>query len=89
MDDPPTSMYALNGDVVGYSRLLADDKQATTERLADLQHLVEMEVAGGEGTLVNFVGDNFMAVFDSAMAAMQTAIAVTTEVEARNAARPG
>lgn len=80
----PVVVFALNGDIVGYSRLLADDREATTAQLADLQHIVESGIEAGSGTLLNFVGDNFMAVFDDAKAAVATAIAITTEIEARN-----
>jgi adenylate cyclase len=75
---------ALNADVVGYSRLLADDPDATIARLADIRHQVESQITAGSGTLINFVGDNFMAIFDEAKAAVATAIAITTEIETQN-----
>ncbi len=80
-------MVALNADVVGYSGLIADDLEATTATMEDYRELVERRVVENGGTLVNFVGDNFMAVFDDAMDAMRTAIATTTEIEARDAGR--
>ncbi len=81
-------MVALNADVVGYSRLIADDLEATTATMDEYRDLVERDVRKNDGTLVNFVGDNFMAVFANAMDAMRAAIATTTEIEARNATRP-
>lgn len=78
-------MVALNADVVGYSRLIADDVEATTATMDEYRDLVDRMVGENGGTLVNFVGDNFMAVFADAMGAMRTAIAITTEIEARNA----
>ncbi len=78
-------LVALNADVVGYSRLMADDLEATTATMEAYAGLVETKVVESGGTLVNFVGDNFMAVFRDVTDAMQTAIEITTEIEARNA----
>ncbi len=80
-------MVALNADVVGYSRLMADDLEATTATMEEYRDIVEQSVAGNGGTLVNFVGDSFMAVFANAMDAMRSAIAITTEIETRNEAQ--
>jgi TolB-like protein len=52
------------------------------------QGLVSEEVGATGGTLVNFVGDNFMAAFDEATEAMQAAIAVTEAVADKNAGLP-
>lgn len=82
-------MVALNADVVGYSRLTADDVGAVTATMEAYRALVGHEVREAAGQLVNFVGDNFMAVFEDATDAMRAAIAITTEIEARNAGRPG
>jgi adenylate cyclase len=87
MSQQPSDLVALNADVVGYSRLIADDLAATTKVMDEYRELVEARVGANQGTLVNFVGDNFMAVFDDAMDAMRTAISITTEIEARSGAR--
>lgn len=79
---------ALNADVVGYSALVADDIDSTTAAMADYHQLVEALVSENGGTLANFVGDNFMAVFEDAMAALRAAIAITTTAEERNADLP-
>jgi len=76
---------ALNGDIVGYSRLMADDFETTTALVTTLREWVAAEVAAGGGTLVNFVGDSFMAVFDDARSAVQAAISISSRVEAMNA----
>jgi len=78
-------VVALNADVVGYSRLVADDLEATTATMDEYRDLAESRVNENGGTLVNFVGDNFMAVFADTMDAIRTAIAITTEIETRNA----
>lgn len=78
---------ALNADVVGYSRLLADDLASTSDAMAHARHEVEASVERNRGTLVNFVGDNFMAVFDRATDAMQAAIAISSALEDANTDR--
>jgi adenylate cyclase len=85
-DEHPTEKVALNADIVGYSRLMADDSAATTAAVTELRRLVADEVAAQEGTLLNFVGDNFMALFDEAQQAVHAAIAITALVEAGNSA---
>jgi class 3 adenylate cyclase/tetratricopeptide (TPR) repeat protein len=85
---PPTELIALNADVVGYSRLLADDFDTTTATMEEYRHLVERTIESEEGTLVNFVGDNFMAVFEDATNAVRAAIATASEIEVRNADVP-
>lgn len=75
---------ALNADVVGYSRLMADDFAATNAAMDALRHLVIDEVAVGGGVLANFVGDNFMALFEDAEHAVRTAIRISRAIEEHN-----
>ena len=89
MSEIRAEMVALNADVVGYSRLVADDVAAMTATMDAYRDLVERSVSESGGALVNFVGDNFMAVFDDVRSAMRTAISITSEIEARNADRAG
>ena len=84
----PRTVCALNADVVGYSRLLADDAAGTSEAMAEARRIVDMLIGDHHGTLVNFVGDNFMAVFDNTIDAVQAAIGITTALEDVNAHRP-
>jgi class 3 adenylate cyclase len=81
-------MVALNADIVGYSRLIADDYEGTTATIADLHHLVDGRIGEQGGTIANFVGDAFMAVFETVEGAVQAAIGITTEVEKRNETLP-
>ena len=78
---------ALNADVVGYSRLLADDPEATSTSMALLRRSVEEQIAAHRGHLASFVGDNFMALFDDDMDAVHAAIDISRAVEAHNAHR--
>jgi class 3 adenylate cyclase/tetratricopeptide (TPR) repeat protein len=77
-------LVALNADVVSYSRLLADDPDHTASALSDARTIVDNEISAAGGTLVNFVGDNFMAVFDECESAIETAIAVSSALAAKN-----
>ncbi len=81
-------LVALNADVVGYSALIADDFATTTATMAEYHRLVEATVTANGGSVANFVGDNFMAVFDDAMAGLKAAIAISTAVEHRNVDLP-
>lgn len=37
-------MVALNADIVGYSRLLADDFEATTTAVEEARHLIDEKI---------------------------------------------
>ena len=87
-DHASSEMVALNADIVGYSKLLADDFEATTAAMTEYHQLVQERIDQSGGTLVNFVGDNFMAVFDHATDAMGTSIAISAAIEAKNADIP-
>jgi len=77
-------MVALNADIVGYSKLLADDFEATTAAMEEYHLLVEEKIVESGGTLANFVGDNFMGIFDDAAAAMRASIAISAAIETKN-----
>ncbi|MCL1599950.1 MAG: adenylate/guanylate cyclase domain-containing protein [Actinomycetia bacterium] len=83
MSDPV--VVALNADIVSYSRLMADDAQHTATALRKVRTVVADEIAAGGGSLLNFVGDNFMAVFNRPEQAVRTAITITNVVAVENA----
>lgn len=82
------SVAVLNADVVGYSRLMSDDLESTTDMMMTCRKIVEKEINKSKGLLVDFVGDNFMAVFNTSMKAVQTAITISTEMENLNKELP-
>lgn len=82
-------MVAFNADVAGYSRLISDDFESTTQTMAACRRLAEANIAQRNGTLVDFVGDNFMAVFKDPLNAVEAAIAINTEIDRLNADTPG
>ncbi len=81
-------LVALNADIVGFSRLMADDPAGTTDAVEELRSVVEARVAASNGTLVNFVGDSFMAVFEDSLDAIHTAIGLTVHLDDLNAEVP-
>ncbi len=82
------TVCALNADVVNYSRLMADDRDATSKAMVSARRHVEEATRAQHGRLVNFVGDNFMAVFSEVTTAVTAAIAISVALEADNAERP-
>jgi adenylate cyclase len=78
----------LYADIVSYSRLMADDEAATIAAVREYQTLVENAVGSARGTMVNFVGDSFAAVFGDAAAGMDAAVAICRAVHQRNQPRP-
>lgn len=81
-------MVILNADVVGYSRLLSDDFESTTTTMKAYRQLADARISESGGILIDFVGDNFMAAFEDGKDAVQTAIAIATEIESANADIP-
>jgi class 3 adenylate cyclase len=81
----------LHADIADYGRLMADDGAATVATVQAYQQLVAEAVEDAQGTLVNFVGDSFLAIFDDARSGMRAAVAICTAVAAHNRGvpRPG
>ena len=65
--------------------LMSDDFDSTTATMERYRQLVDSKIAESGGTLIDFVGDNFMAAFEDARDAVQTAIAIAAEIEIANA----
>ena len=89
LDKQRHKAVVLNADVAGYSRLMSDDFESTTATMVRYRQVVDSKIAESGGTLVDFVGDNFMATFEDAREAVQTAIAIATKFEIENADIPG
>lgn len=78
----------LHADIADYSRLMADDASATVATVRDYHRLVAAAVTEAGGTMANFVGDSFMAVFDDAHRAMRAAVSICGAVRERNRSVP-
>jgi adenylate cyclase len=85
LDKKRQKAVVLNADVVGYSMLMSDDFESTTATMVRYRQLVDSKITESGGTLIDFVGDNFMAAFEDAREAVQTAIAIAAEIEIANA----
>lgn len=67
----------MAGDVVGYSRLMADDEAGTYDRLrAGVAEVVLPSVEAHGGRVFKTTGDGFLAVFGSASEALDAAVAI-------------
>ena len=73
----------VNADLVDYSRHLADDPAGTVAMVERYREFVASKIEANGGTLVDFVGDNFLAVFESARAAMAASIAICLEIKSK------
>lgn len=76
-------------DVVGYSRLIAEDEGWTVETLRRRHVAMAETVAAHGGEVLKLVGDGMVAGFPSAVRAVECAVAIQTDDAARNAADPG
>jgi adenylate cyclase len=78
----------LSADVVGYSKLMADDEAATVDTLKQYRAAVGRVIERHEGRIVNAPGDNILAEFASAVNAVQAAVEIQKSVEGRNVELP-
>ncbi len=76
----------LSADVVGYSRLMADDEVATIRTLAACRDQIRRQVHGNEGRVVDFIGDNMLAEFSSARKAVDCAVKIQNALTRLNTA---
>jgi adenylate cyclase len=81
----------LAADVVGYSRLMQQDDQATVRALTERRAIFAARVAAHRGRIVNAPGDSILAEFPSVRDAVDCAVEIQREIAVRNAqvAEPG
>jgi adenylate cyclase len=78
----------LSADVVGYSRLMAEDESATIRTLTDYREAIAMLVRQHRGRVVDSPGDNVLADFPSALEAVRCAVEIQRILQVRNADLP-
>jgi adenylate cyclase len=78
----------LSADVVGYSRLMDDNEEATIHTLNDYRDVMSKHIQQYRGRLVDTTGDNLMADFASAVDAVNCAAEIQRELAARNSELP-
>ena len=72
-------------DVAGYSRLMGDDEEATIRTLKTYREVITALIEEHHGRVVDSPGDNMLAEFASAVAAVKSAVAIQHELKTRNA----
>jgi class 3 adenylate cyclase len=79
----------LATDVVGYSRLMAENEADTFDRLrAHRRELFEPEIAEHHGRIFKLVGDGLLAEFGSVVDAVECAAVLQREMARRNDGLP-
>jgi len=78
----------LAADVAGYSRLMEADERATVATLDAYRTVFQEHVAAHGGRIVDTAGDSVLAVFLSAIGAVEAAIAIQDELGSRNESLP-
>jgi len=74
----------LAADVVGYSRLMEVDEEATLRTFKICREIIGRLIADHEGRIFSTAGDSVVAEFRSAVEAVRSAIAIQEELEAHN-----
>ena len=78
----------MSADVKGYSILMADDEISTVQTLKDYRNIMSALIEQHGGRVVDAVGDNLLAEFDSAVDAVECAVDVQKELKAKNQKLP-
>ena len=78
----------ISADVVGYSRLMADDEIGTIRALTTCRDNITEMVKKNGGRLVDFVGDNMLAEFSNTLDAVQCADRIHMALEELNSGFP-
>ena len=85
MSEPERRLAAiLSADVVGYSRLMAEDEDATVRTLQAYREEIELLLRQHRGRLVDFTGDNFLAEFSSTLHAVEAALEIQRVLAVRD-----
>lgn len=78
----------FHSDVVGYSKLMADDEISTISTISEYRDVMTSLIRQHRGRVVDTSGDNVMAEFSSVIDAMQSAVSIQKELKARNSRLP-
>src|SRR5262245_54331326 len=78
----------LSADGVGYSRLMADDEDATVRALAACRDGIGLRVQQHRGRVVDSPGDELLAEFPTATEAVACALEIQSWLEVQNAPLP-
>jgi len=90
-DQPVSRRLAaiVSADVVGYSRLMGDDEAGTLQAMkAHRRELWSPKIKEFGGRIVGAAGDSILVEYQSAVAAVESSVAVQRGMAERNAALP-
>lgn len=82
------SSVQLSADVIGYSRLMRDDEEATVSDLAAQRVMVTEIIQQQHGRVVDSPGDNILAEFPSVVDAVNSAIRIQDKIKNSNTDTP-
>jgi adenylate cyclase len=71
----------LVADAVGYSALMAADERAALAALDNARAVFRTQVESNQGRVIDMAGDSILAVFETAVGAVNAAIAIQAEIE--------
>jgi TolB-like protein/Tfp pilus assembly protein PilF len=74
----------LAADAAGYSRLMENDERVTVASLSASRDVFAERTSAHRGRIVDTAGDSVLAVFPSAIGAVEAAIDIQKELHARN-----
>jgi adenylate cyclase len=78
----------FSADVVGYSRLMEDNEEATIQTLNTYRNSMSTLIQKHRGRVVDMTGDNLMAEFASVVDAVKCAVEIQKEIGEGNANLP-
>jgi adenylate cyclase len=78
----------FSADVKGYSRLMADDEEATVRTINTHREVITNLIQGHNGRVVDAKGDNVLAEFASVVDAVRCASEIQNQLKERNAELP-
>ncbi|MBW2622724.1 MAG: guanylyl cyclase [Deltaproteobacteria bacterium] len=74
----------FHADVMGYSRLMEDNHEATLHTLTEYRQIFSSIIEAHQGRVVSYPGDAVLAEFDSAVEAVQGAVEIQRKIAERN-----
>ena len=75
-------------DVVGYSRMMANNEERTLELLKDFDNICSPIISDNEGKIVKKVGDELFCEFSSAKQAVDCSLKIQKAIQPYNDSRP-
>ena len=78
----------FSADVQGYSKLMGDDDEHTVETITAYRETIAQSIEMHHGIVVDAPGDNVLAMFDSSLNAIQSALEIQKKLKAKNEKLP-